>query len=223
MSVISTSEIKLTKTEAGVIRIGDTRVSLDSVIIAFNQGSAPEQIVYDYDSLGLPEVYAVISYYLQHREEIDSYLAERVKQNKKLRESNAIRFGHKGIREKLLSRYNDTYPAKSSNGRFQILKSANGKFGFNLVAANGQIVLSSEMYESKSAATNGIESVKKNAANPQSFKRKTSAQGESYFVLSASNGQVIGRSEMYSSTSAAENGMESVRQNALTSQIEDLT
>lgn len=77
MSVISTSEIKLTETEAGVIRIGDTRVSLDSVIIAFNQGSVPEQIVYDYDSLSLSEVYAAISYYLQHREEVDSYLAAR--------------------------------------------------------------------------------------------------------------------------------------------------
>ena len=104
MSVVSTSEIKLTKTEAGVIRIGDSRVSLDSVIIAFNQGSAPEQIVYDYDSLSLSEVYATISYYLQNREEVDSYLAGRAKQNKELRESNEARFNQKGLREKLLSR-----------------------------------------------------------------------------------------------------------------------
>ncbi len=104
MSVVSTSEIKLTKTEAGVIRIGDTRVSLDSVIIAFNQGAAPEQILYDYDSLSLPEVYATISYYLQHREEVDSYLSTRAKQNRELRNSNEARFGHKGLREKLLAR-----------------------------------------------------------------------------------------------------------------------
>lgn len=104
MSVVSTSEIKLTKTEAGVIRIGDSRVSLDSVIIAFNQGSAPEQIVYDYDSLSLSEVYATISYYLQYCEEVDSYLAGRAKQNKELRESNEVRFNQKGLREKLLSR-----------------------------------------------------------------------------------------------------------------------
>jgi uncharacterized protein (DUF433 family) len=104
MSVVSTSEIKLTKTEAGVIRIGDSRVSLDSVIIAFNQGSAPEQIVYDYDSLSLSEVYATISYYLQHSEEVNSYLAGREKQNKELRESNEARFNQKGLREKLLSR-----------------------------------------------------------------------------------------------------------------------
>ena len=104
MSVVSTSKIKLTKTKAGVIRLGDTRVSLDSVIIAFNQGSAPEQIVYDYDSLTLSEVYATISYYLQHREEVDAYLSGRAEQNEKLRESNDARFGHQGLRERLLAR-----------------------------------------------------------------------------------------------------------------------
>lgn len=102
--VISTSEIKLTRTPAGVLRIGDTRVSLDSVIIAFNQGSAPEQIIYDYDSLTLSEVYAAISYYLQHREEVDSYLAERAKQDAELLDANEARFNHKGLREKLLAR-----------------------------------------------------------------------------------------------------------------------
>ena len=106
MGVISTFEVKLTKTEAGVIRIGDTRVSLDSVIIAFNQGSAPEQILYDYDSLSLPEIYAAISYYLQNRAEVDSYLSTRAKQNRELRKSNETRFGQKGLREKLLARRN---------------------------------------------------------------------------------------------------------------------
>ncbi len=108
MSVVSTSEIKLTETKAGVLRIGDTRVSLDSVIIAFNQGSAPEQIVYDYDTLTLADVYAAISYYLQHRETVDSYLAKRAEQNEKLRESNDARFNHQEIREKLLARRRTT-------------------------------------------------------------------------------------------------------------------
>ena len=102
--VVSTSEIKLTKTEAGVLRIAGTRVSLDSVIIAFNQGSAPEEIVYDFDSLTLSEVYAAISYYLQHREEVDSYLAERVQQNEQLRDATESRFNPTGIRERLLAR-----------------------------------------------------------------------------------------------------------------------
>ena len=104
MSVVSASKIKLTKTKAGVLRIANTRVSLDSVIIAFNQGSTPEQIVYDYDTLTLSDVYAAISYYLQHRETVDSYLAKRAKQNEKLREANETRFNQQGIREKLLAR-----------------------------------------------------------------------------------------------------------------------
>ena len=104
MSVTSTYEINLTKTKAGVLRIGKTRVSLDSVITAFNQGATPEQIVYDFDTLSLSEVYAAISYYLQNRETVDSYLAKRAKQNDKLREANDARFDHQGIREKLLAR-----------------------------------------------------------------------------------------------------------------------
>lgn len=104
MISVSTSEIKLTETEGGVLRIGDTRVSLDSVITAFNQGATPEQIVYDFDTLTLSDVYAAISYYLQNRETVDDYLAKRAKQNEDLRAANDKRFGHQGIREKLLSR-----------------------------------------------------------------------------------------------------------------------
>ena len=104
MSVeVSTSEIKLTKTEAGVLRISDARVSPDSVIIAFNEGSAPKEIVYDYDSLTLSEVYAAINCYLQNQKKADSYLAERDKQNYDLRESVEARFNHTGIRQHLFS------------------------------------------------------------------------------------------------------------------------
>jgi uncharacterized protein (DUF433 family) len=101
---VTASKIKLTKTKAGVLRIRNTRVSLDSVIIAFNQGSTAEQIVYDYDTLTLSDVYAAISYYLQHRGTVDAYLARRAKQNEKLREANENRFNQRGIREKLLAR-----------------------------------------------------------------------------------------------------------------------
>lgn len=104
MSITSTYEINLTKTKAGILRIGKTRVSLDSVITAFNQGATPEQIVYDFDTLTLAEVYAAISYYLQNRETVDSYLAKRAKQNENLREANDARFNHQEIREKLLAR-----------------------------------------------------------------------------------------------------------------------
>ncbi|HLM03176.1 MAG TPA: DUF433 domain-containing protein [Pyrinomonadaceae bacterium] len=102
--VVSTSEIKLTETEAGVLRIGDSRVSLDTVIIAFAQGATPEQIVEDYDSLELAEVYAAISYYLQNREEVDAYLAQRKVLRDELRREIESRSSPQGIRERLLAR-----------------------------------------------------------------------------------------------------------------------
>jgi uncharacterized protein (DUF433 family) len=105
MSVtISTSEIKLTETEVGVLRIGDSRVSLDTVIIAFSQGATPEQIVEDYDSLELAEVYAVISYYLQNRDEVEDYLARRKVEREELRRQIESRSNPQGIRKKLLAR-----------------------------------------------------------------------------------------------------------------------
>ena len=88
--------------------------------------------------------------------------------------------------------------------------------------ANGQTVLVSEGYAAKSGAMNGIESVKKNAGNDANFTRNTSSSNQPYFVLKASNGQVIGTSEMYSSTSAMENGISSVKKNAPNAPIEDI-
>ncbi len=108
-------------------------------------------------------------------------------------------------------------------GKFELKTSANGKFHFNLKAGNGQIILSSEMYETRAAAENGIESVKKNGGDDTRFERRTSGKGDPYFVLKASNGQEIGRSEMYTSDSAMENGVESVKTNAPGASIADAT
>lgn len=99
-------------------------------------------------------------------------------------------------------------------GKFELNTSANGKFYFNLKASNGQIILSSEMYDSRANAENGIASVQKNAADDARFERKTSAKGDPYFVLKAGNGEQIGRSEMYSSEAARDSGIESVKANA---------
>ena len=107
-------------------------------------------------------------------------------------------------------------------GKFEIKKSASGKFHFNLKAGNGQVILSSEMYETRSAAENGIESVKKNAAESSRFEKRTSAKGDPYFVIKAGNGQEIGRSEMYSSDAACDNGIESVQKNAPDAEIVDI-
>lgn len=99
-------------------------------------------------------------------------------------------------------------------GKFELKVSSNGKYHFNLKAGNGQIILSSEMYESRSAAENGIASVSNNAADDARYERKESSNGKPYFNLKASNGQVIGKSEMYESAAAMENGIESVKKNA---------
>lgn len=108
-------------------------------------------------------------------------------------------------------------------GKFEILKSTSGNFRFNLKAGNGQIILSSESYETKAAAQNGAESVKKNAGDENRFERKKNKNGEPYFILKAGNGQEIGRSESYSSDSAMENGLQSVMKNAPDAEIVDLT
>lgn len=108
-------------------------------------------------------------------------------------------------------------------GKFVLRKSSNDKYYFNLKAGNGETILSSEMYETKSGAETGIESVKTNAPLDERYERKTSTKGEPYFVLKAANGQPIGVSEMYSSTSARDNGIESVKKNAPGATTEDLT
>jgi uncharacterized protein YegP (UPF0339 family) len=106
-------------------------------------------------------------------------------------------------------------------GNFEIKQSTNSKFYFNLKAGNGQTILSSQLYETKSATENGIESVRTNAPNDDRYERLTSSNGSPYFVLKAGNGQVIGKSEMYNSASAMENGIDSVKTNAPTAKIVD--
>ena len=108
-------------------------------------------------------------------------------------------------------------------GTFEIKRAKDGQFYFNLKARNGEIILTSEMYAAKASAQNGIESVKTNARLDLRFERKTSVRGEPYFVLKAANGEPIGVSEMYSSSSARDNGVESVKHHAPEAQVEDLS
>lgn len=107
-------------------------------------------------------------------------------------------------------------------GTFELKSTAAGQFRFNLKAANGEIILTSEQYEARPAAENGIDSVRRNSAEDARFERKTSKKGEPYFVLKATNGQVIGTSEMYSSTAAMENGIASVKKNGPTAKLKKL-
>jgi uncharacterized protein YegP (UPF0339 family) len=107
--------------------------------------------------------------------------------------------------------------------KFEIKQGSTGQYCFNLKAGNGEIILSSETYQTKQGAKTGIESVKTNAPNDARYERKTASNNQPYFVLKAANGEIIGRSETYSSNSAMENGIESVKKNAPTAPVEDLT
>ena len=108
-------------------------------------------------------------------------------------------------------------------GTFVIKKRINGEFQFDLKASNGQVILTSEGYSAKSGCENGIESVRKNAQDDAKFERKTSANGKHYFNLKATNGQIIGKSEMYESEASRENGIESVKKNAPDAKVDDQT
>ena len=108
-------------------------------------------------------------------------------------------------------------------GKFVISKDAKGEFRFKLKAGNGEPILASEGYTTKASCENGIESVKTNSQVDKRFEKKTSANGKHYFNLKASNGQVIGTSEMYESSSSRDNGIASVKSNAANATIEDQT
>lgn len=106
---------------------------------------------------------------------------------------------------------------------FEIYQSEKtSKYHFRLKAANGEIILSGQGYKDKAGCTNGVDSVKKNGTNESRFEIKEANDGRKYFVLKASNGQVIGQSQMYKSDSGLKNGIASVGKNA-SSDVKDLT
>jgi uncharacterized protein (DUF433 family) len=94
----------LRQDDDGVLRVGRTRVRLDSVLGALNAGCSAEEIVLKYPSLDLTEIYGVIAYYLWHRDEVDAYLASRQALSDQAKQETERRFPNQGIRERLLSR-----------------------------------------------------------------------------------------------------------------------
>lgn len=105
--------------------------------------------------------------------------------------------------------------------KYVLKKSKNEKFFFNLQATNGQPILASEMYETKASALNGIESVRKNGGVEARFDKLNAKDGSPYFTLKATNGQVIGQSEMYASVASRDNGIASVMKNAADAVLDD--
>jgi len=107
-------------------------------------------------------------------------------------------------------------------GKFEIYNDKKGEFRFRLKASNGQNILASEGYASKKGCENGIASVQKNCADDNCFDRLEASNGKPYFNLKSTNGQVVGSSQRYASTSSMEDGIKSVRNNAPGAKIDDL-
>jgi len=108
-------------------------------------------------------------------------------------------------------------------GKFEIFTGDNGQTYWRLKAGNGEVILTSQGYKSKDAAENGIESVKTNAAEDARFERKDAKDGRAFFSLKAANGQIVGNSQMYESSSSCENGVASVMKNAPDAEVDDQT
>lgn len=106
-------------------------------------------------------------------------------------------------------------------GYFVLNKVGASQYHFVLKADNHETILSSEVYQSKTAALGGIASVQSNSPIDARYEKKTSIKNEPFFVLKATNGQIIGVSQMYSSTSARDAGISSVKLNGSTTKIVD--
>ncbi|VAW38598.1 UPF0339 protein YegP [hydrothermal vent metagenome] len=98
--------------------------------------------------------------------------------------------------------------------KFVMSKGKDGKDYFVLKAGNGEVILQSQGYKSASGCENGIESVRTNSQDESKFECREAKDGRTYFVLRASNGQEIARSQLYKTTSGCDNGQASVAKNA---------
>ena len=106
--------------------------------------------------------------------------------------------------------------------KFEITTRKNGEFQFNLKASNGEIILTSEGYTTKAACLNGVDSVKRNAVEETRFEKLVAKNGKPYFTLKATNGQVIGQSQMYASERNRNNGIASVMKNAPVAEVVEI-
>lgn len=94
--------------------------------------------------------------------------------------------------------------------RFQVFKGLDGQYYFHVRADNGEIVLQSQSYASRSGATGGTASVQRYGIDAARYELIESTDAQYYFVLRATNNQVIGRGETYASKSNAQRGVNTV-------------
>ncbi|MCM7165993.1 YegP family protein [Enterobacter quasiroggenkampii] len=109
------------------------------------------------------------------------------------------------------------------SGWFELSKSSDGQFRFVLKAGNGETILTSELYTSKSAAENGIASVRTNNPLDERYEKKTASNGKYHFNLKAGNHQVIGSSQLYATEQSRDKGIASVKTNGSTQTVKDNT
>jgi uncharacterized protein (DUF433 family) len=101
---INTDPVPLQTDRDGVVRVGQTRVTLDTIVVAFQQGATPEEIAQQYPTLALSDVYAVIGFYLRRRPQVEAYLEEGRRQAEAVRQQDEPRSDLDGIRDRLLAR-----------------------------------------------------------------------------------------------------------------------
>jgi uncharacterized protein (DUF433 family) len=97
----------------GTVRVTGSRVTLDSIVAAFNTGATAEEIACQFPTLKLADIYAIITYYLRQQKEVDAYLLKRRKASKEIRQTNLSRFGMIGMRERLLTRQKVEKPSNA--------------------------------------------------------------------------------------------------------------
>jgi uncharacterized protein (DUF433 family) len=88
----------------GVIRVGNTRVTMDTIVSVFRAGATPEEIILQFPTLNLADVYSVISYYLRNQKEVDLYLIQRQHISDQAKKQNRMKFASENIRERLSAR-----------------------------------------------------------------------------------------------------------------------
>jgi uncharacterized protein (DUF433 family) len=102
-----TQTLKLTKLENGTLRISGTRIPIETVIYHHKQGDPPEEIKASYSTLELTDIYAVIGYYLSHREEVEEYLKEQERKAEELRrmiEASPFAIDREAVRARIQQR-----------------------------------------------------------------------------------------------------------------------
>lgn len=103
MAEVATEPVPVIRDMDSVIRVRGTRITLDTVFAAFREGATAEEIVQQYPSISLADVYQVIGYCLRHLSEIEGHLSERHDTAHTVREYNESSWPPDGIRDRLIA------------------------------------------------------------------------------------------------------------------------